>query len=88
VSTSTVPLHSQPSDLHRMAEIRFHSRIGIDQWRRATSPRPASPQSNRVKSISNSNLNPCFVADLVKSIVNKILNQNLQMIPCWNPWDV
>jgi hypothetical protein len=48
-------------------------------------PRPASPWSNPVKSNSNSNLNSCFVADLVKSIENKILNQKLQMIPRWNP---
>jgi hypothetical protein len=53
VSTSTVPLHSQPSDLHRMAEIRILSRIGIDQRRRATSPRARPPLVNPVKSFSN-----------------------------------
>jgi hypothetical protein len=71
-----------------MAEIRILYRIGIDQWRRATSPHASQPLVNPVKSISNSILNPCLVADLVKSIKNRILNQKLQMIPRWNPWNV
>jgi hypothetical protein len=45
----------------------------------------AHPRSIQSKSISNSNSNPCFVADLVKSIENKILSQKLQIIPRWNP---
>jgi hypothetical protein len=45
----------------------------------------AHPRSIQSKSVSNSNSNPCFVADLVKSIENKILGQKLQIIPRWNP---
>jgi hypothetical protein len=48
---------------------------------------PASPGQTQSIRISISNLNPCFIADLVKSIENKILNQKLQMIPRWNPWN-
>jgi hypothetical protein len=53
--------------------------------RRPGPDRPWSIQSNRFQI---SNLNPCLVADLVKSIENKLLNQKLQMIPRWNPWNV
>jgi hypothetical protein len=88
VSTSTIPLQSQPSNLHRTAAIRILSRIGIAQRRRATSPQAGPPLVNPVKSFSNFDLNPCLVADLVKSIENKLLNQKLQVIPRWNPWIV
>jgi hypothetical protein len=80
------PFSLLPLDRHRTAGNRRSSpnRYRPIRLRHVACP-VSPPQSNQSKTLLNSNSNPCFVADLVKSLENRILGQKLQIIPRWNP---